>query len=149
MAFKKLEGHSSLFSSKSVSPAQFALAQEISEANGGPLVTRKNLKAFHLQLRGKLASPYFIAKNVALKVKGSTGVYDLSRLKIDAKLAKADMVEATETPAPTEGQGAVAKKKTKSKKETAKREPRTKKELPAPVVDESIVTVPETLSETV
>lgn len=163
MPFKKLEGHTSLFSSKFVSPAQFALAQEIIEANGATIVTRKNLKSFHLQLRGKLASPYFIAKNTALKVKGQVGQYDLSRLKIDAKLAKAQMIEATETPAPTEPTGTGAAAKSKSKKEKTLRltsrakSPKKRIAAPAPVttadaeaeqvISESAADVPETLPE--
>lgn len=81
MKFTKLEGHSSLFSSKVVSADQMTLVNDIIKANGGPVLSRKSLKAFHLELRGKKASPYFIAKNVAAKKKNAPGMYDLSQLR--------------------------------------------------------------------
>lgn len=106
----KVEGHTSLIRTTAVNAIQFKLVQElISWNNNEPKMRRKDLKAGHLALRGKKASPYFIAKNLACQVKGEHGLYNLGVLKLSAAAAKAP---SAETPKATTTKPAAKAKKT-------------------------------------
>lgn len=73
------------------------------------LYRRGELKSAHLALRGKLASPYYIAKNIACK---RAGFYDLKVFKLSAEASK--VIELT-----TEPTDAPPAKKSAKKKKTA------------------------------
>ena len=119
--FKKLEGHTVLISATAISEEQMKLVKEIIAHNGGePKIRRKDLKAAHNALRGRMASPYFIAKNAAIQVKGEHGVYDLSRFKLSTKKAAA--------PKPTAEEGAPKVKKAPKPKVKKAPKPKAKKE---------------------
>lgn len=100
MKLTKIDGHASLVKGLDINAAQFALVQAIRELNGGDVISRKNLKAAHLQLRNKSASPYFIAKNVDAKAKNAPGSYNLSKFKL-LKGEVVNAIEAAATPEPT------------------------------------------------
>jgi hypothetical protein len=153
--FKKLEGHTSLISALAVSALQLQLAKEIIKLNGGAIISRKNLKAAHLQLRNKKASPYFIAKNVALKVKSTPGAYDLSRLKL-AKGEIENAIESNVTPPPTSDAPVIvksAKRERTAKKEkltlTSRAKSRSTRKSAAPAVDANDATAEPPSLETV
>jgi hypothetical protein len=88
-AFKRLEGQTemgnprTLFRARVISAEQYKLVQEIKAFyDGETVLTRKQLRDAHGVLRDRRAAPFFISKNVACKVKGFRGVYDISRLKL-------------------------------------------------------------------
>ena len=97
MSFKKLEGVTkdgnprTLFRAIAINAEQFKLTQEIvAYYKGETKLTRKQCRDAHGALReGKKAAPYFISKNVACKVKGAHGVYNLGVLKLAASASKA------------------------------------------------------------
>lgn len=99
---KHIEGHTNLVSGTAVSAAQYALAQEIIKMFKGERKLRRNqIKAAHKELRGALASPYFIVKNKACKTE-ERGVYNLGVLRPAAVKVKRE-VEAGDPPAPRKG----------------------------------------------
>lgn len=81
------EAHKVLIDTNVVSLAQYTLAQEMMTFHKSNLLTRKQLRSAHFALRGKVASPYFISKNV--KCKAVNHMYDLSVLRCAASEAKA------------------------------------------------------------
>ena len=87
MSFTKLEGHASLFAAKAVNQAQFDITQKYIAANGGnPVIQSKILHVIASEQFGHRYVHYFIGKNAALRVKGTSN-FDLSRLHV-AKSAK-------------------------------------------------------------
>lgn len=135
MSFNIVDGHKTLINARAVSANQMKLVGELIDLYGGEtVITRGQLKAGHLTLRGKLASPYFIAKNVAAQVKGQRGKYNLSVFKLAAS-AKNVTVEVVEAPAPkTKGRKEIAKPRKElsmSKDAVRKREAAAKKKLAA------------------
>jgi hypothetical protein len=83
MKLNRVEGHPGMINNKTVNAVQFQLLQDMIKANGGePLISRKVMKSLHMELRGKKASPFFVAKNIAAKTK-TAGMYDLSKLKLE------------------------------------------------------------------
>lgn len=116
--FKKLEGHNVLFRATAVSADQMKLVEEIvAHFEGRTVLSRKECRDAHGVLRGKKAAPYFISKNVACKVKGQHGMYDLSRLKLRAgsELTPAETEATADAPPATKK----APKKAKGKREAA------------------------------
>jgi hypothetical protein len=78
-----IEGHPSMFRLLAVSAEKFAIAQSLIKHNdGNPVFQNTQLHAAAQAVTGKKYCPYWIGKNIALKVKGSAGTYDLSRLKL-------------------------------------------------------------------
>lgn len=143
VTFKKLEGHTSLISAVAIGVLHMQLVKDIIALYGRPVVSRKELKSAHLELRNRKASPYFIAKNKAIQVTNAPGRYDLSRFKL-AKSEIKNAIEAAATPEPTTDTPVIvpsAKKERKSKKEkmtlTSRAKSRTtrRKEIAAPTVE--------------
>lgn len=120
MAFKKLDGHNVLFRALALSAAQMALVGEIiKHYDGQTKLSRKQLRDAHGVLRGKKAAPYFISKNVACKVKGEHGMYELKNLKMSADAAKQSIAEVAaevDAPKPKRNKG---KKESKGKRKGA------------------------------
>ena len=118
MAFKRLEGVTlagnprTLFRAIAINADQFKLVQEIvAHYNGETKLTRKQLRDAHGVLRGKKAAPYFVSKNMACKVKGTHGVYNVAVLKLAKGSAEITKPEnEIKVPAP-------AKKESKPKRE--------------------------------
>ena len=83
MSFQTLEGHASLFSATAVSQKQFDITKKMIAHNGGESkIQGKILHIIAQECLGTKYVPYFIGKNVALRVKGTSGLFDLSRLKV-------------------------------------------------------------------
>jgi len=147
MSFKKLEGLTkdgnprTLFRATAINADQFKLLNEIiAHFNGETKLTRKQCRDAHGVLRGKKAAPYFISKNVACKVKGAHGVYNLGVLK----LAKSDQVETT--PAVVETPVAAPKPKRESK---PKREAKAKRESKPVNTEPKLIEAPAVIDEAV
>src|SRR5271166_3721571 len=101
MSFQTLEGHASLFSATAVSQKQFDIAQKMIAHNAGESkIQGKILHIIAQECLGTKYVPYFIGKNVALRVKGTPGLFDLSRLKV-AKTKTAKPAPASTEVAPT------------------------------------------------
>jgi hypothetical protein len=125
MGFNKVEGHNVLINAKAINASQFKLIEEIiAHYDGVTVLTRKQLRDAHGALRGKRAAPYFVSKNIACKVKGQHGMYDVSRLKLSADAAKAVNESESESEVPAKK----AKKSAKKREAKAKREKKTKRE---------------------
>ncbi len=92
---------------------------------------------FRAKGRGKLASPYFIAKNVACQVmeKGvrKHGIYDLSVLSASAESMKEAAAEPKAAKTPKAKKEPAAKKEAKAKKGTKSKKGETVDTTPAPV----------------
>lgn len=76
------------------------VADLLKHFKGETKVSRKQLRDAHGELRGKKASPYFITKNNACKVKDAHGMYNLavfnSSLKANQKRAAKEAAAETE-----------------------------------------------------
>lgn len=118
MPFKKVGGeHTVLITGTTLSQTQFKLVSDMIKAAGKDHLTRAELREFHMKLRKKKSSPYFISKNRSAKTK-DRGIYNLGVFKLSAEAAK-------------EGKEPVAKKKAAPKPKAAK-VPKVKKEKKAP-----------------
>jgi cell division protein YceG involved in septum cleavage len=131
------ETPSTMINTTALSPAHMAIVKAFIEFNeGSPLFTLKQLWAANQALRNRKYAPYFIAKNLACKSK-TFGVYDLSKLKVSAQLAKAEAKAAEQAEPVTLPEGettapAKTKRKSNAKKEASpKRESRKKPAQPA------------------
>ena len=147
MSFKKLEGLTkdgnprTLFRATAINADQFKLLNEIiAHFNGETKLTRKQCRDAHGVLRGKKAAPYFISKNVACKVKGAHGVYNLGVLKL-AKGAITEVAAVVEIPvvaAPKPKKESRPKREAKAKRESKPVENTQPKLHEAPTVDQTI-----------
>jgi len=130
MSFTKLEGHASLFSAKAVNQMQFDITQKYIKANAGnPVIQSKILHVIAQEQFGHKYVHYFIGKNAALRVKGTSN-FDLSRLHVAKAKAKAAEVVITSEVAPVESPN-----KPKQKRE-AKPKREAKKKV-TPIIDET------------
>ena len=134
MSFTKLEGHASLFAAKAVNQMQFDITQKYIKANAGnPVIQSKILHVIAQEQFGHKYVHYFIGKNAALRVKGTSN-FDLSRLHVRKR---AEVVITSEV-APVESPN-----KPKQKRE-AKPKREAKKKV-TPIIDETkIIEAPAT-----
>lgn len=90
------EEHKCLVNSRILNETQMQLVTDmIAHYDNRTLLRRSELKSAHFALRNRLASPYFIAKNVA--VKAANNMYDLSRFKLAKSSTRAIETSAVET----------------------------------------------------
>jgi hypothetical protein len=111
MALTTVEGHSVLINTRIIEPKQYKLVEEmiawgimkgIFTKDQPPVMKRKQLRESHKALRGLVASPSFISKNIACKVVGvngelKPGLYDLGVLKISGGGMQQAKIQHTQT----------------------------------------------------
>lgn len=97
------------------------------------IYTRKELRDAHGVLRGRRAAPYFISKNVACKVTGQHGMYNVAVLKLSAAALKATDAEA---PAAPKAKGKKEASKPKKGASGASKGKKAPKEIEAPATEQ-------------